>query len=107
MRLSKSLLRSAILLAAVVAAGCDRDVDSVTSPATMPSKPNALIVATGYSDVSVSHAPFGCAVRAVDGGLVCWGDNDYHRAEPPAGKYRQVSAGSQHACALRADYYVV
>ena len=107
MRYSRSLLRSAILLALVVAAGCDRDVDSVMAPAKMPSGPNALIVPTGYSDVSVG-ANFGCAVRAVDGGLVCWGDNDYGKATPPTvGSYRQVSAGVNNACALRADYYVV
>jgi hypothetical protein len=107
MRLSPSLLRFAVMLGAVVGAGCDREVDPVTAPAKFPSGPNALIVSTGYSDVSLSSAPYGCAVRAVDGGVVCWGDNDYQRATPPAGKYRQVSAGSQHACALRADYYVV
>jgi len=94
MRYSQSLLRSAILLALVVAAGCDSDVDSVMAPTKMPSGPNALIVPTGYSDVSVG-ANFGCAVRAVDGGLVCWGDNDYGKATPPTvGSYRQVSAGS-------------
>ena len=106
MRLSKLLLRSAILLAAVVAAGCDRGVDSVTSPAKVPTRPNALIVPTGYSDVSVGNF-YACAVRAVDGGLVCWGDNTYRTTTPPAGKFRQVSAGRGHACALRADYVAV
>ena len=107
MRYSQSLLRSAILLAVVLAAGCDSDVDSAVAPARAPSGPNALIVPTGYSDVSVS-SNFGCAVRAVDGGLVCWGDNDYGKATPPTvGSYRQVSAGGNHACALRSDYYVV
>ena len=107
MRLSQSLLRSAILLAAVVVAGCDRDVDSVTAPARVPSGPNALIVTTGYSDVSVG-ANFACAVRAVDGGVVCWGENDYGKATPPTtGAYRQVSAGLNHACALRSNYFVV
>src|SRR5262245_19225850 len=107
MRYSQSLLRSAILLAAVVPAGCDRDVNSVMAPANVPPGPSALIVPTGYSDVSVG-ANFGCAVRAVDGGLVCWGENEYGNATPPTvGSYRQVSAGLNHACALRADYYVV
>jgi len=106
MRLSQ-LLRCAIVLAVVVAAGCDRDVDSPTAPAKVPSGPNALIVSNGYSDVSVG-ANFACAVRAVDGGLVCWGDPDYGKTTPPTtGSYRQVSAGTQHACALRSDYFVV
>jgi len=64
-------------------------------------------VPTGYSDVSVG-ANFACAVRAVDGGVVCWGENDYGKATAPTtGAYRQVSAGLNHACALRSDYYVV
>jgi hypothetical protein len=97
-----------MLIGVVVAAGCDRDVDSITSPAKLPAGPNALIVQTGYSDVSMGSSTYGCAVRAVDGGIVCWGDDDYHRAEPPtSGAYRQASAGSQHGCALRSDYFVV
>ena len=109
MRLSQSLLRVAVLIGVVVAAGCDAPVDSVTAPARVPAGPNALIVQTGYSDVSMgSSSNFGCAVRAVDAALVCWGADDYHAAEPATtGAYRQVSAGSQHGCALRSDYYVV
>ena len=40
MRSSQSLLRFACVLGAVVAAGCARDVDSVTAPARVPSSPN-------------------------------------------------------------------
>lgn len=106
MRLSQSLLRFAVLIGVVVAAGCDRDVDSVTAPAKVPSRPNALIVPTGYSDVSVGDS-YACAVRAVDGGVVCWGDNTYRTNTPPAGSYRRVSAGLGHACALRTDYVAI
>jgi hypothetical protein len=106
MRLSLSLLRSAILLAAVVVAGCDRGVDSLDGPVVLLTRPNALIVPTGYSDVSVGDS-YACAVRAVDGGLVCWGDDKNRTNSPPAGKYRQVSAGLGHACALRTDYTVI
>ena len=106
MSFSRSLLRSAILLAVVIAAGCDRDVDSVTAPAKMPSRPNALIVPMGYSDVSVG-SQYACAIRAGDSTLVCWGDNEFGKSTPPAGKYTQVSVGIDHACAVRADYRAV
>jgi len=106
MRFSTSLLRSAIRLAAVVTAGCDRDVDSIAAPAKVPAAPNALILATGFLDVSVG-SQYGCAVRSGDSSLVCWGDNEFGKASPPAGKYRQVNAGIDHACALRADYRAV
>ena len=106
MRLSRSLLRSAILLAVSVTAGCDRDVDPVTSPTRVPTAPNELIIARGFVDVSVG-SQYGCAIRSGDSSLVCWGDNEFGKATPPTGRYRQVSAGIDHACALRADYYAV
>lgn len=100
---SRSLLRSAILLAVVVTAGCDAQVDSVTAPAKAPSRPNALIVPMGYSDISVG-SQYACAIRSGDSTLVCWGDNEFGKSTAPAGKYRQVSVGIDHTCAVRADY---
>ena len=60
-----------------------------------------------------------CAIRADDGGIVCWGDNEYGQASPPHGErfiepeplvrppkpvepFVTVSSGSSHACGLTA-----
>jgi hypothetical protein len=38
-----------------------------------------------------------------DGTLVCWGDDTYREATPPAGTFSQVSAGGLHTCGVRTD----
>jgi hypothetical protein len=56
--------------------------------------------ATTFSSID-AHGGYSCGVRASDGNVLCWG----HRvAGPlPGGGYVEVSAGSDRACALRAD----
>jgi len=43
---------------------------------------------------------FTCAVRAEDGAILCWGQNDSGQCAPPPGSYSTVAAGSFHACAV-------
>jgi Regulator of chromosome condensation (RCC1) repeat len=41
-------------------------------------------------------------VKAVENGVVCWGDNSSGQATPPAtASFQKVSAGQEHTCALR------
>ena len=72
-----------------------------------------------FSDISAG-GDHTCAIRKDNGSLVCWGNNEYGQASPPDGErfvwsgggstpnepfppYIDVSAGSNHTCALRAD----
>ena len=58
-----------------------------------------------------------CAIRKDDGGIICWGDNDYGQASPPDGErfiepeprgkppkpadpFVEISSGSRHACGI-------
>ena len=103
MRLSQSVPGFAVVLAAILAAGCDRDVNSVTAPPTVPTVPNALAVpSAGYTHVA-SHGSYSCASRADNGDAVCWGYNAYGATTRWPGNYTQVSAGLDVACALRTD----
>lgn len=43
-----------------------------------------------------------CGVRS-DGTIACWGDDGSGQASPPAGQFRQVSAGDTHTCAIRTE----
>ena len=47
-----------------------------------------------------------CGVKG-DGTVVCWGDNDYDQADPPAGKFTSVSSGEYYSCGVKTDGYVV
>ena len=42
---------------------------------------------------------FACALRE-DGAIVCWGQNDVGQAAPPNGRFDEIAAGRDHACAL-------
>ncbi len=81
----------------------------------MNNAPSALSlfaqVSTGGTynpDTGGSHA---CGVQNGERGnpsyssgtLVCWGDNTFGQATPPAGPFAQVSAGGAHSCAVRTD----
>jgi hypothetical protein len=47
-----------------------------------------------------------CGIE-IRGDVLCWGDNAYGKATPPAGTFTQVSAGGQHSCGVRIDGTVV
>ena len=38
-----------------------------------------------------------------DGGVACWGYDDYGQATPPEGTFRQISAGVTHTCGVKTD----
>lgn len=52
--------------------------------------------------ITVGPVEHACAIR-VDGTLACWGKNDAGQATPPAGTFRQVTAGYRYTCGLRTD----
>lgn len=58
--------------------------------------------AGAYTAVSAG-GEHSCAVRAADGSLVCWGDDQVGQAAAPAGSFRSVSAGALSSCAVRLD----
>ena len=47
-----------------------------------------------------------CGVKT-DGQVVCWGINEWGRANPPAGTFRQVDVGGRHSCGVKTDGQVV
>ncbi|WP_419847741.1 RCC1 domain-containing protein [Candidatus Poriferisocius sp.] len=51
-----------------------------------------------------------CGIRGdgdEGGEVVCWGDNFRGKADPPAGEFVQVAAGSDNTCGVRVDGEVV
>ena len=44
-----------------------------------------------------------CAIRESDGRAVCWGDNTYGQADPPASVFVSVTAGANHSCGVSPD----
>jgi hypothetical protein len=44
-----------------------------------------------------------CGVRREDGGLDCWGRNDYSQASPPDGSFTAVDGGDLLTCAVATE----
>ena len=45
-----------------------------------------------------------CALRKADGGVDCWGNDEYGKATPPAGvSFKQITAGENHTCGIKLD----
>lgn len=42
-----------------------------------------------------------CAIRADDGGVVCWGNDDFGQLSAPVGSFVALSAGAFHTCGIR------
>ena len=42
---------------------------------------------------------FNCGLRP-DGAIACWGENEAGQASPPNGRFYDIAAGQNHACAL-------
>lgn len=56
-----------------------------------------------YSQLTID-GQHGCAIRANDGALVCWGlDGSYGRISPPRADYEVMSTGAAHFCAIQHD----
>jgi len=93
--MSISLRCLTVLLTAVVAAGCDRDVERTTGPAAPTvSSPRSDVVTDGVATPSVSAGVlFACGLRK-EGTVVCWGrdTHDYWYAPygvpAPAGVFK-------------------
>jgi alpha-tubulin suppressor-like RCC1 family protein len=59
--------------------------------------------------VGETHA---CALEHVGdaeigGEVVCWGSNDHHESDSPAGLFVQITASSQHTCGISIDERIV
>ncbi|MYA00899.1 MAG: hypothetical protein F4Y35_03860 [Chloroflexi bacterium] len=69
--------------------------------ATCSGRLHAEVPDERFTSVSVGrrHA---CGVR-IDGGITCWGANQFGESDPPAGRFQTVSAGGAHTCGVRAD----
>ena len=42
---------------------------------------------------------FTCGL-SIDGAIACWGENDAEQSSPPEGRFDEIAAGRDHACAL-------
>lgn len=59
-------------------------------------------VSVGYDLLAgyIDTADTACAIR-VDESLVCWGNDDFGQTKAPAGRFDEVSVGSEFVCGLR------
>ena len=60
--------------------------------------PDAGSMPATYKAISAARW-HSCAI-GVSGEAVCWGANDYGKADAPAGKFTAISAGDRHSCAI-------
>src|SRR6185436_9871981 len=63
-----------------------------------------LLAAPSGSFTQLAASEMNTCALGHDGSLSCWGADNYGLGTPPAGKFRSISAGSLHFCALRDDY---
>jgi hypothetical protein len=89
---------------------CWRDTPTIGTSRPLPSYRFTDISLGGVSNAGWSDY-FGCGVRR-NGSLACWGkvfygDTTLEVANPPPGRFLQVDANEQQACALRADHMIV
>ena len=99
----RSLCRGAVLLVAVVVAGCDRDATPITEPSTLDRAGVHRDVggqATAAAQVAAGHR-YACGLRT-EGSIVCWGDPSFGIPSPPGGTFVQVESGTSTSCAVSA-----
>ena len=72
------------------------------SPPTSGSGGNTL----SNTAMSAGRWFHSCGIRS-DGTAVCWGDNEYGRANAPPGTFTAISAGNVRTCGIRSDGTVV
>ena len=80
-------------------AGYAPTTQSTAGGATPTGKPTRPPEHSTPSPHGGSHS---CGLRT-DNTITCWGNNDFEQAEPPAGTFHTVSAGTHHSCGLRTD----
>ena len=61
----------------------------MSSPSGRPGPPTATFVALS------AGAEFTCGLRA-DGGVTCWGANDWGQSAPPPARFTAIAAGAFH-----------
>ena len=76
---------------------------------TLPVPPSSGDVLTNqkkYFKVDAGSS-FVCGIRQIDRGLDCWGLNDFGQTTAPKGRFKQLSLGEMHGCAIRLDNRLV
>jgi hypothetical protein len=70
-------------------------------PGTVPSGTFTQVSASDFFG-NGNSSPHACGVRT-DGTVACWGSNTKGQSTPPAGTFREVSAGAAHTCGVRSN----
>ena len=77
---------------------------------SLPEPPNSgseITINKRYFRVDAGSS-FVCGIRHKDRGLDCWGLNDLGQLNPPKkGRYKKLSLGEMHGCAIRLDNRLV
>lgn len=77
---------------------------------SLPEPPNSgssITITKKYFKVDAGSS-FVCGIRQKDRGLDCWGLNDLGQLNAPKkGKYKKLSLGEMHGCAIRLDNRLV
>lgn len=55
-----------------------------------------------FTQLSVGSGAHSCGMLT-NGNIHCWGQNTFGQLTPPAGTFKQVSAGGLHTCGIRTD----
>src|SRR5687767_9237868 len=105
--MSISLRCLTVLLTAIVAVGCDHDVERTTGPSSPTSSPPKSDVATDLpANPSVSAGMLFACGLAKSGTVVCWGQDVHDYWHPPyglptpGGVFAQVDGTYQTACGV-------
>jgi hypothetical protein len=93
----RTIRQLAILVAAVSAAACDRNADTVAGPSNPTRAKHDIAPASAIARAGVFSGEDSCALRT-DGTLACWGDNDHGQTSPPVATYTQIDAGPLTLC---------
>lgn len=98
--LGRLLTLSALLLVLTCSAQLDPLAAHAEGSQPTPGAPLAAASAGAATGVLVVGDIHACGLR-VDGTAVCWGDDFFQQASPPAGTFTSLTAGAWHTCGLR------